>query len=127
MEISRPTFARLIEAARRKVADVLLHGKVLVIHGGPVMVTKQRTFECAACGHRFQAPRGTGRPEECPACHGRSFHRAVEERGQGLGRCRRRGQQGAAGRGNGRRLRGGRTERGTTTNTDKPAGEEDQS
>ncbi len=117
MQISRPTFARLIEVARRKVADALLHGKVLVIHGGPVMIANERTFECAACGQRFQAPRGTGRPAECPACHGRNFCRAPQERGQGLGRCRRRGQGAAAGCGNRRRFRGGRTDGRTTTTT----------
>jgi len=109
MGISRATFARLVESARQKVADVLLHGKVLVIQGGSIMVANQRSFECAACRHRFQAARGTGRPAECPACHGDNFHRAEESGGRGRGRCRRRGQQGdGAGRGNCRRMRGGR-------------------
>ncbi len=38
MNISRATFARIIESARRKVADALLHGKALRIEGGPVEV-----------------------------------------------------------------------------------------
>jgi len=37
MQVSRPTFSRIIESARRKVADALTHGKVLRIEGGPVM------------------------------------------------------------------------------------------
>lgn len=36
MKISRPTFARIIESARRKVADALVNGKALRIEGGPV-------------------------------------------------------------------------------------------
>jgi uncharacterized protein len=36
MGISRPTFSRIIEAAHRKVADAIVHGKVLRIEGGPV-------------------------------------------------------------------------------------------
>jgi predicted DNA-binding protein (UPF0251 family) len=36
MEISRPTFSRLIERARSKVAAFLLQGARLDIHGGPV-------------------------------------------------------------------------------------------
>jgi len=36
MKISRPTFARTVEAARRKVADALVNGKALRIEGGPV-------------------------------------------------------------------------------------------
>ena len=38
MGISRPTFARIIETARRKVADALIHGKALRIEGGSVVV-----------------------------------------------------------------------------------------
>lgn len=36
MKISRATFARIIEAARRKVAEALIHGKALRIEGGTV-------------------------------------------------------------------------------------------
>jgi predicted DNA-binding protein (UPF0251 family) len=34
MEISQPTFHRLVIAARRKVADALTHGKTIKIQGG---------------------------------------------------------------------------------------------
>jgi len=36
MKISRPTFARIVEVARRKVADALIHGKALRLEGGIV-------------------------------------------------------------------------------------------
>jgi predicted DNA-binding protein (UPF0251 family) len=36
MEISRPTFSRIVEEARRKVADALIHGKALRLEGGAV-------------------------------------------------------------------------------------------
>jgi predicted DNA-binding protein (UPF0251 family) len=36
MKVSRPTFSRIIDSARRKVADALVHGKALRIEGGPV-------------------------------------------------------------------------------------------
>jgi len=36
MQVSRPTFGRILETARRKMADVLVHGKALRIDGGPV-------------------------------------------------------------------------------------------
>jgi uncharacterized protein len=36
MSVSRPTFSRILEAAHRKVADVLVHGKALRIEGGPI-------------------------------------------------------------------------------------------
>lgn len=37
MKISRATFARIIEVARKKTADALLHGKALRFQGGPVL------------------------------------------------------------------------------------------
>ncbi len=39
MRVSRPTFSRIIESARRKVADALVHGKALRIEGGSVTST----------------------------------------------------------------------------------------
>lgn len=100
MGVSRATFGRMVQGARRKVAQVLIHSQVLTIQGGNVTIMDQRTFQCADCGHRFQTPFGSGRPNECPACQSRSLHRADDNRGAGRGRCRRRGQGGqAAGRG----------------------------
>jgi predicted DNA-binding protein (UPF0251 family) len=37
MNVSRPTFSRILETAHRKVADALVHGKALRIQGGPVL------------------------------------------------------------------------------------------
>ena len=39
MNVSRPTFSRIIDSAHRKMADALVHGKALRIEGGPVQVT----------------------------------------------------------------------------------------
>jgi len=38
MKISRPTFSRIVEEARRKVADALIHGKALRLEGGIVRI-----------------------------------------------------------------------------------------
>jgi uncharacterized protein len=38
MNVSRPTFSRIIESAHGKLADVIVHGKALRIEGGPVQV-----------------------------------------------------------------------------------------
>jgi len=38
MKISRPTFSRVVEQARRKVADALIHGKALRLEGGAVVI-----------------------------------------------------------------------------------------
>ena len=85
MGVSRPTFGRLVESARRKVADALLHSELLLFQGGHVVMATMRTFECGECGGRFSVPRGTGRPTECPECHSGHFGRAPEERGRGRG------------------------------------------
>jgi len=42
MNVSRPTFSRIVDSARRKVADALVHGKALRIEGGPVRVDGRR-------------------------------------------------------------------------------------
>ena len=37
MKISRPTFSRIVEEARRKVAEALIHGKALRIKSGVII------------------------------------------------------------------------------------------
>jgi predicted DNA-binding protein (UPF0251 family) len=64
MNVSRQTFGRIVDGARRKVADALTHGKALSIAGGTVEVA---------------VPDGSG-----PAARG--------EPTRGRGRCRRRGR-----------------------------------
>jgi predicted DNA-binding protein (UPF0251 family) len=87
MHISRPTFGRIVETARGKVAEALVEGKALRIEGGNFVMAEMRTFRCSDCRHTWQVPFGTGRPAECPNCHSRNIHRAEEGRG-GFGRGR---------------------------------------
>ncbi len=42
MNVSRPTFSRVIDSAHRKLADALVHGKALRIEGGPVEFGRRR-------------------------------------------------------------------------------------
>jgi hypothetical protein len=93
MHISRPTFGRIVESARRKVAEALVEGKALRIEGGNFVVTEVRTFRCDDCHHTWRVPFGTGHPAECPNCHRRNIHRAEEAYG-GFGRGRGRGRGG---------------------------------
>ena len=111
MGISRATFGRLIEGARRKVASALIESKMLLLKGGNVTMAETRAFECRECGHCFECPYGTGRPQECPSCRSPNVQRAPEDRGRG--RRSRRGQHaggvadsGGHGRGRCRRLSG---------------------
>ena len=66
MGVSRQTFGRIVESARRKVARALVEGHTLRIEGGTVEMAETRTFQCADCEHTWQVPLGTGRPAECP-------------------------------------------------------------
>lgn len=66
MEISRSTFTRLIEEARKKVADFVLNGKFLSIEGGNVHF-RNNIIQCLDCGHRFKIKIGVS-IIECPAC-----------------------------------------------------------
>ena len=42
MNISRQTFGRIIEAAHKKIADVLINGKALKIEGGEVSIEETK-------------------------------------------------------------------------------------
>jgi predicted DNA-binding protein (UPF0251 family) len=46
MDISRATFGRNVECARRKVAEALVRGKALRIQGGPVRCSPPTTGRC---------------------------------------------------------------------------------
>jgi uncharacterized protein len=81
MGVSRQTFGRIVESARRKIADALANGKALEIKGGEVEMVNQRRFLCTDCQHRWQVPYGTGRPAACPQCQSRNVQRAPEDRG----------------------------------------------
>lgn len=108
MNISRQTFGRVIESARRKVAEALCRGQALRIKGGTVEVVTMRKFQCYECQHVWELPHRTGRPQECPKCQSTNIHRAAEDCGwagggpgwgRGRGRCRRRGAGGVMRRG----------------------------
>jgi predicted DNA-binding protein (UPF0251 family) len=97
MEVSRPTFQRVLKSARGKVARCLVEGKALGIEGGNYMLSdEKRIFECLSCGSTWDAPYGNGvRACEtaCPACGEMTVRRACARRsrdthGRGpMGRC----------------------------------------
>jgi len=97
MNVSRQTFARIVESGRKKVAQALVEGKTLRIEGGVVEVMPMRKFMCSECKKEWEVPYGTGRPQVCPQCGSVNIHRHPEDRG-GWGR--------KGGRGRGRCLRG---------------------
>jgi DNA-directed RNA polymerase subunit RPC12/RpoP len=81
MRISQPTFHRVIEAARKKVADALVNGKAIRIEGGEYTSDTSKKFKCLDCGNEWDEPHGKGRPEACPKCGSKNIHRALQGRG----------------------------------------------
>jgi len=68
MNISRQTFGRIIEAAHRKVADVLVNGKVLKIQGGSVSMKAEKPVRCSRCRRAFSPDCGKRNEMSCPHC-----------------------------------------------------------
>jgi predicted DNA-binding protein (UPF0251 family) len=77
MKVSRATFGRIVEVARKKVADALINGKALRIEGGPVVMKGDNTMPAGqGKGQGSGQGRGMGRgPCGCG-----------QRRGQGGGR-----------------------------------------
>lgn len=104
MRISRPTFHRILDSARRKLADALVNGKALQIEGGNFELA-QRLFRCGNDGHEWNVPFETmaeKRPLSCPVCLSDDIEPMP------LPRC-------GPGRGCGRRFRGGGWRQGMNT------------
>jgi len=71
MHISRPTFHRVLESARKKVADALTNGKAIQIEGGNFELP-QRLFKCDNDGHEWNVPfeaMAQRLPLSCPVCY----------------------------------------------------------
>ena len=70
MNISRPTFQRVLASARRKIADALLNSKAVRIDGGNFEMSPLR-FKCTG-GHEWDIPFETvmsAPPQSCPVCN----------------------------------------------------------
>jgi len=83
MDISRPTFSRLIEQARKKIADFIMNGKLLSIDGGNIHF-RNNIIKCQSCGHMFRT-KFDDEITECPACHSKSLLNLAG--GFGHGKC----------------------------------------
>jgi len=81
MGVSRATFGRIVQQARKAVADALINGKAINVEGGNYkIISTTRIFYCNNCRHEWQEPIGTGRPERCPVCNEDDFHRIGQKR-----------------------------------------------
>ncbi len=68
MNISRPTFSRLIDEARNKFASALIQGKELVIKGGNISI-EHINYRCKKCHKTFRFCDLNNKNEiQCPFC-----------------------------------------------------------
>lgn len=74
MEVSRPTFQRILRSARNKVAQALVNGLALRVDGGHFRLAA-RPVRCRQCGHRWKVEgqndrhdQGDGFHLTCPEC-----------------------------------------------------------
>lgn len=76
MQVSRATFGRIIERARKTVADALINGKAINIEGGNYRLgDSERLFRCNKCAYEWNEAFGTGPPARCPACSNKNIYR----------------------------------------------------
>ncbi|MGB9813131.1 MAG: DUF134 domain-containing protein [Thermovenabulum sp.] len=73
MGISRPTFFRIINSARSKIADALVNGKAIRIEGGNFKISQ--LVRCLKCGNVWQEISIDDKKEDikCPSCNNKEL------------------------------------------------------
>ena len=67
MGISRPTYTRVYESARRKIAQAFVLGKAIVFEGGKVYFDSE-WYTCKSCGCTFNHPAKEQEIRNCTLC-----------------------------------------------------------
>ncbi|GFN22223.1 DUF134 domain-containing protein [Thermanaeromonas sp. C210] len=71
MEVSRPTFFRILNSARAKIAEALINGKAIKVEGGCFRLSLGKV-RCRFCGREWAVNRGEEDVGvECPHCRRR--------------------------------------------------------
>jgi uncharacterized protein len=68
MKISRATFGRVVEKARRTVVDAIVNGKAILIEGGCVKIGNTLAFQCKNCSRHWQFQPAKENIKKCPHC-----------------------------------------------------------
>lgn len=92
MKLSRPTFQRVLYAAREKVARALVEGREICVRGGNY-IPQKRTFKCLDCGEVWELdPCGENADNgclcPCPRCGGMNKGRIASGGKIRLCRCK---------------------------------------
>lgn len=78
MNVSRPTFARIYESARQKVAYAFVQGLPIVFEGGKVYYDSD-WYMCHGCGCRFNHPEKDVPVKGCALCGSSAIEPYAEE------------------------------------------------
>ncbi|NLM45230.1 MAG: DUF134 domain-containing protein [Firmicutes bacterium] len=98
MEISRPTFQRILLSARGKIADSLVNGKAIHIEGGSFALSVC-PMKCSHCGHEWaesyeRLEAGLHGEHPCPVCGSHKVFCSQDFKGKFCrGHCRRHGRR----------------------------------
>ncbi len=99
MDVSQPTFHRILDSAREKIAKAIVEGKIIKIDGGNYVLDKKR-YKCKNCGFEWHSP---GKEyQKCPDCESEdismvSIGEDIQEQSTQPGIGRRRGNGMGAG------------------------------
>jgi len=86
MNISRPTFQRVLGSARTKIALALVEGKAIRVEGGNYKLTEQYC-RCLSCKQEFEIPGGPCLKDlRCPNCNAKELER-LHNRGEIIENC----------------------------------------
>lgn len=75
MGISRQTFGRIIENARKKIAGAIVTGKAIRVDGGEVDIAGSGMYHCYDCHFSWKI---SGKRKKCPKCGGNNVFRILE-------------------------------------------------
>ncbi len=76
MGVSRATFGRIVQSARKVVAEALVQGKAILMEGGNYQLKQAlRRFSCEECGFQWNAQVQGCHPQQCPSCGRTRIHK----------------------------------------------------
>jgi len=78
MDVSRPTYARIYESARRKVAEAFVQGRTIIFEGGKVYFDSE-WYACNHCGCWFNSLGKSLNINKCALCGSSDVEQYAED------------------------------------------------
>ncbi len=76
MNVSRPTFTRIYESARKKIAKAFFEMGNILIEGGNFDF-EENWFLCLSCNTRFMQKKGEEPVKKCPVCKSENIEQII--------------------------------------------------